>query len=440
MNTHPNMLFIMTDQQHATMMSCAGNTQLQTPAMDQLAHDGIRFENAYCTNPVCVASRTSMATGMMPGRLGANDNGPGVEIEALPRDVDRCSLGKMVKAAGYDTFYGGKVHMCQALHPEVAGYDAYFPDDREVLPGACVDFIRKKRDRPFFAVASFINPHDICFAHRAHNGIDTHGVLELYREAAALPLDQLPPLPDNYAIPQGEPSAVDAHASTTAITPSGTMRREYDERDWRINRWIYHRLTEQVDRHIGLILDGLKEAGLEKDTLILFVSDHGNMDASHRLASKGFYYDESVRVPFIMKYEGEISGGRTDRSHLISTGLDILPTICDYAGVEKPTHLLGDSLRPLASGEDVDQWRSYVISENSWFRMVRSSKFKYSVARAAGGQECLVDMDNDRGEMQNLVLDPLFHNELVAHRRLLAEWIEISGDKEGAHYTRDENI
>ena len=153
MNTQPNMLFIMTDQQHATMMSCAGNTQLQTPAMDQLAHDGIRFENAYCTNPVCVASRTSMATGMMPGRLGANDNGPGMEIEALPRDVDRCSLGKMVKAAGYDTFYGGKVHMCQALHPEVAGYDAYFPDDREALPGACVDFIRKKRDRPFFAVA-----------------------------------------------------------------------------------------------------------------------------------------------------------------------------------------------------------------------------------------------------------------------------------------------
>ena len=65
MNTHPNMLFIMTDQQHATMTSCAGNTQLQTPAMDQLAHDGIRFENAYCTNPVCVASRTSMAPGVL---------------------------------------------------------------------------------------------------------------------------------------------------------------------------------------------------------------------------------------------------------------------------------------------------------------------------------------------------------------------------------------
>ena len=438
MNPSPNILLIMTDQQHAAMMSCAGNQQLQTPAMDQLAQDGIRFERAYCTNPVCVASRTSMATGMMPGRLGANENGPGMEIGALPGAVDEHSLGKMVKAAGYDAFYGGKVHMCQALHPDKAGYDKYFPDDREALPAACVDFIRKERDRPFFAVASFINPHDICFAHRAHNGMDTHGVLELYTEAASLPLEQLPPLPDNYAIPQGEPSAVEANASTTAITPSGTMRQEYDERDWRINRWIYHRLTEQVDQHIGIILQGLQEARLEEDTLILFVSDHGNMDASHRLASKGFYYDESVGVPLIMKYKGEIPGGRTDQQHLVSTGLDILPTICDYAGVEKPAHLLGESLRPLAKGEAVDAWRSYVASENHWFRMIRSSKFKYSVANSTDRQECLIDMENDCGEMQNLVEVPKFRNTLVEHRRLLAEWIEISGDEEGSNYTSDE--
>ena len=145
MNKNPNILFIMTDQQHATMMSCASNQQLQTPAMDQLAQDGIRFEKAYCTNPVCVASRTSMATGMMPGRLGANDNGPGMEIRDLPGAVDKQSLGKMVKAAGYDTFYGGKVHMCEALHPEKAGYDEYFPNDREALPAAYLEFILQFR-------------------------------------------------------------------------------------------------------------------------------------------------------------------------------------------------------------------------------------------------------------------------------------------------------
>ena len=108
----PNILFIITDQQHAGMMSCTGNKWLETPAMDLLAGGGIRFEMAYCTNPVCVPSRTSMATGMMPNRLGASDNGAGMRIRKLPPEVDAGSLGKIMKRAGYDTFYGGKVHMC----------------------------------------------------------------------------------------------------------------------------------------------------------------------------------------------------------------------------------------------------------------------------------------------------------------------------------------
>ena len=159
--------------------------------------------------------------------------------------------------------------------------------------------------------------------------------------------------------------------------------------------------------------------------------------ASHRLASKGFYYDESVGVPLILKYRKGIPGGRVDRQHLVSTGLDILPTICDYAGVEKPTHLLGESLRPLAAGEEVDEWRSYVVSENHWFRMLRSSRFKYSVVNSIGKTECLVDMENDCGETRNLADDPQFHTVLAEHRRLLAEWIEISADDEGLAYTRN---
>ena len=143
-------------------------------------------------------------------------------------------------------------------------------------------------------------------------------------------------------------------------------------------------------------------------------------------------------MPLILKYKGGIPGGRTDQQHLISTGLDILPTICDYAGVAKPTHLLGESLRPLAAGEEVDEWRSYVVSENRWFRMVRSSKFKYSVDNSGDKAECLIDMENDCGEMQNQADDPQFHNVLAEHRRLLAEWIKISDDHEGSNYTRND--
>ena len=85
-NAMPNILFIMTDQQHAGMMSCTGNKWLKTPAMDSLARDGIRFEKAYAANPVCVPSRTSMATGVMPDRLGAGNNGIGMKIRTLAEE------------------------------------------------------------------------------------------------------------------------------------------------------------------------------------------------------------------------------------------------------------------------------------------------------------------------------------------------------------------
>lgn len=118
----PNILLIITDQQHADMMSCAGNKFLNTPAMDSLARNGIRFTNAYVTNPVCVPSRISMATGVMAGRLGVLNNGVKARV---PLEVDNNSLGKLLKRAGYDTFYGGKVHMCPELNPLDAGYDEY---------------------------------------------------------------------------------------------------------------------------------------------------------------------------------------------------------------------------------------------------------------------------------------------------------------------------
>lgn len=429
----PNILFIMTDQQHAGMMSCTGNRYLKTPALDGLAQAGIRFEKAYCANPVCMPSRTSMATGVMPCRLGADNNG---SKTTLPPDVNENSMGKIMQRAGYATFYGGKVHMCAALSPKQAGYDEYVTDDRDLLPDACLNFITTKRDKPFFAVASFINPHDICFAYRAGIGQQKGAVADLYAEASALPIDQLPPLPENFAVQEHEPEGIEAHLDRNAVTPALTMRKTYDEKAWRIYRWIYHRLTEKVDRAIGQILDGLKKSGLEQNTLILFTSDHGNMDASHRLASKSLFYEESVRVPLILKCPGAAPGGRVDGQHLVSTGLDLLPTLCDYAGVEKPDHLLGASLRPLAEGRSVDHWRNDVASENGFTRMIRSERYKYLAFVDAGSKESLVDLEKDPGEMKNLVDAPDYQSVLVEYRKRLAEWSAISKDQNAAKFAK----
>lgn len=429
----PNILLIITDQQHADMMSCAGNKYLKTPAMDRLAREGIRFTNAYVTNPVCVPSRISIATGVMAGRFGVLNNGM---MARVPASVIQNSLGKLVKSAGYDTFYGGKVHMPRNLNPRSAGYDVCFRDQREALPVACVEFLKKKRDRPFFAVASFINPHDICFAYRAYKGKSPKGkssVEHLYRQASKLPLKQLPPLPDNFRIPKLEPDAINLYSKANAVTPAGTMRRVYDERQWRIYRWIYCRLTEQVDRHIGRILDALKRNGLEEETLVIFTSDHGDMDACHRLASKGRFYEQSVRVPLLMRYKGTIIPGKVD-DHLVSSGLDILPTVCDYAGVAAPRSVLGKSLRSIAEGRPVKTWRTYVVTENHTGRMLRSRRFKYCIYRDGKLRESLVDMRKDPGEMTNLIAAPEYKTVLAEHRSYLQQWITLSGDTDAKSF------
>jgi len=431
--TTPNILFIMTDQQSRHMMSCAGNPYLRTPAMDSLARDGVRFEKAYCSNPVCTPSRVSMVTGMMSCRLGADDNGVCEDRLDLPQQVLDGTIGNVMKGAGYDTFYGGKTHLFTPLEPLNAGFNEYFRDEREALPAACVDFIQRERNKPFFVVASFINPHDICFAHRAKNGINTHDVLKLREEALKLPVDELPPVPDNYAIMQNEPVTIEAHLNPNAITPAITMRKEYDDVEWRINRWIYHRLTEQVDALIGQILDGVKEAGHENDTLIIFTSDHGNMDASHQLASKGLPFEESVGVPFIMKLPGAIAAGQTEGEHLVNAGIDILPTLCDYVGVDKPAHFLGRSLRPVAENGDATDAPPYIVSENHWFRMLRGDRFKYCCF-ATGDEELLVDLENDPGELVNLATCPEHQATLGEHRQLVADWMEFSDDDKGAAF------
>ena len=427
----PNILFIITDQHHAKMLSSAGNPYLKTRALDSMANSGIRFSRAYVSNPVCMPSRVSMATGVMPGRFGVFNNGMKA---TLTPEVSANSLGKLIKRGGYDTFYGGKVHLTPELSPLKAGYDEFFKDQREKLPEVCVEFMTRKRDKPFFAVASFINPHDICFAYNARQP-DRRGmplVNRLYKEAQALPADQLPPLPDNSAIPDREPDAIEMNLKITATTPAKLIRKDYNERDWRNYRWIYCRLTERVDAQIGRLLDALEENGLEENTLVVFTSDHGDMDGSHRLASKNVFYENSVGVPFIMQYKGVIPAGVVDDRSLVSNGLDVLPTLADYAGVSIPKYLLGRTLRPVAEGRGENARRPYVVAENNSGRMLRTDRYKYCLYTSGEIRESLVDLKTDPGEMKNLAGLPPFQSALNKHRKHLQEWIAESNDTEAA--------
>ena len=434
----PNILFIMTDQHHARMLSGAGNPYLKTRALDSMAKSGIRFSRAYVTNPVCVPSRISMATGMMAGRFGVFNNGMRATI---PKKVSDNSLGKLIKSGGYDTFYGGKVHMPPSLVPLKAGYDEFCKDQRDELPGACIEFMTRKRDKPFFAVASFINPHDICFAYNARqpNRKGKPLVDKLYQEAQALPADKLPPLPKNSEIPEREPDAIEATMKVTAVTPAKLIRKDYNERDWRNYRWIYCRLTERVDAQIGRLLDALKKNGLEENTLVVFTSDHGDMDGSHRLASKNVFYENSAGVPFIMQYKGVIPPSQVDEKSLVSNGLDVVPTLCDYAGVSAPEYLLGRSLRPVAENQKDNSRRPFIVAENNTGRMLRTVRFKYCVYKDGEIRESLVDIKADPGEMKNLAGQAGFEKHLNKHREFMQKWIAESKDAKAKAFAIEPN-
>jgi arylsulfatase A-like enzyme len=206
------------------------------------------------------------------------------------------------------------------------------------------------------------------------------------------------------------------------------MRKDYSDRDWRIYRWIYCRLTERVDAMIGKILDALKKHGLEENTVVIFTSDHGDMDASHRLGSKFLLYENSVGVPFLMQYKGVIPAGIVNEKSLICNGLDVIPTICDYAGVKAPDYLLGRSIRQVAEGGADNPRRPFIVAENGKSRMLRSERYKYCVYIDGENRESLVDMKKDPGEMQNLASDPKYRKMLNQHRVYLQQWIEESND------------
>jgi len=443
-NQRPNLLYIMTDQQHAGMMSCAGNRYLKTPAMDSLAATGARFERAYAANPVCVPSRVSMMTGYMPSHFGMRSNAE--SRNQFPQAALKETMGWIFRNAGYETAYGGKTHWMRGMTPESLGFENITSDQRDELAEASARFLRTKHQKPFLLVASFINPHDICYMAIDDHTRATKGptmypkstvARERLAEALRLPRDVsreeffrrlCPPLPANHEIPPLEPECI-----TTAYVQARAFREyargSWSDEKWRLHRWAYCRLTEMVDAQIARILDALREAGLEERTVIIFSSDHGDHDAAHRLEHKSILYEEAARVPFIVSYKGVTPPGLVDDTHLVSAGLDLIPTLCDYAGVKPPEGLLGRSVRPLAEGRTPQSWRDQVVTESKAGRMLRTDRYKYNVYETGKHREQLIDLKTDPGEMVNLAEDPGYKEILEDHRQRLRQWIEQTGDK-----------
>lgn len=417
----PNILFIMTDQHYAEALSCRMGSQfIKTPALDSIAANGTFFTRAYVANPICMPSRNSLFTGRYPHETGVTAN--------IPRRLDPAEfpgMGTYLRNAGYATFYAGKWHLCYDEKDTAAhGFETVKGKGLDVeIAANVVEFLKRKHDRPFLAVASFVNPHNICEVARGeplNNG----------PVGTPPPPDQLPPAPANLPPPKNEPDSMTVMRQSyhnTETFPVGN----FDVRKWRELRWSYYRLIEKVDAEIGKVLQALRDAKLEENTVVIFTADHGESAGAHGFNQKTVFYEEAARVPLIVSLKGTMKHASSDK--LVNTGIDVLPTMLSFAGVQQPKKLPGVSLRPLALGQSPATWRNYVVVGNNMVqggpvgllrpategRMVRSERFKYSVYQFGTHRESLIDLQKDPGETADLAMDPAYRDVLMEHRDLL---------------------
>jgi len=426
----PNILLIMTDQQTADAMSCVGNSYLETPAMDKLAEEGVLFDNNYVVQPLCLPFRSSLQTGRYPHEIGTISNGRTIS-EGFP------FLGHLVSSEGYSSDYIGKWHIGATY--EDAGYNYEKAGKDPERTKAAVEYLLKDHEKPFFLTVSLMNPHNVCQLARADaDGSDLpDGAIGLAPED----LSELPPLPVNFEIPANEPSVI---REIQNKSPLHYPTKNWDEKIWRQYLWGYYRLVEKVDAQIGQVLNALEEGGHADNTVIIFTSDHGEGVAMHQWNQKQILYDQSVKTPLIISWKGKTQ--KRVYSELVSNALDIPVTILDIIGVEKPEGMPGESLQPIMEGKSPKP-KKYVVSETMFAlnnknlgatgRMIRTKKFKYCIYDNGEKREQLFDMENDPGEMKNLVYEEGYEKVLNEHRELIGKWAEETNDTEFPYVKND---
>ncbi|WP_232820249.1 arylsulfatase [Brachybacterium sp. YJGR34] len=462
----PNIILVCVDEMRADAMGAAGNEHIDTPNLDDLARGGYRFTRAYSATPTCVPARVALFTGQSPDRHGRYGYREGISFPAAYPVTLQSTLGEN----GYQTYAVGKMHVfpdrARCGFDEVQLHDGFLHTSRRLSrgPSAAIDdyveFLRRetgdpradyqetgvgcnamtarpwereerlhptrwvadqsfrfleRRDptRPFFLYASF---------HRPHAPYDPPGWLwDKYRER------RFPPRPMGDWVADFDEHRVDHGSEAEFGAQKETTHQQV--------RAGYYGSIEFIDLQLNRLREALSDHGLLEDTVIVLVSDHGDMMGDHDMYRKSVGYEGSARVPMVVHVparwrEGWGAPGEVDA---IVELRDLMPTLLDLAGIDVPGSVDGHSLRPaVAEGSAVREHLhgEHVIGSLGRHSMqwIRSARHKY-IWFSGDGREQLFDLAEDPQEVHDLAGAPEHAEELARHRRILVE--ELRSREEG---------
>ena len=467
----PNVLLVVSDQLHHRAMRCAGNEIIETPNLDRLAGEGVRFDNAVCPTPFCSPTRASLMTGMFPHQhriiRNLRKNDPGLD-PALP------TTEQVLIDEGYAARQVGKWHLGEktrvpayADDPEL-NYRDYFRPIGERMP-APPEGPRSRVGRPIYSIDavkeanakyggergpanSWIGRTDVPLQHTEEAWIADRAIAAL-REHSGKPFFLTVSFPAPHALwviddpyyslheragiplPANRGSVLDVERRTAAWR-FGTLLGEVGMREY---LGVYYGMVSMMDANFGRILDELDRLGEADNTLVAFTSDHGDMQGGHSMYGKSTYsmYEETTRVPLLLRFPGRISAGRRVQTHAGTA--DISPTILDYLGLPAPEGIGGRSLRAfIEGGEDLgrpafaerDRSNWDVQDRSNFQRMIRTREWKYSFHSRGDSQ--LYNLAKDPGEERDLIEERSSRSAREHLHSLLARWMKDTNDPRAA--------
>jgi len=435
MKARPNILVVAADQLSAQALPAYGNPDVATANIDRVLGRGVRFGTCYTPCPLCQPARAAYWTGRWPHQTGVLSNGRKHPVPPVPDDMP--TLGALFRDAGYETVHFGKTHDAGSLRgfevvpaeqaplEGTAAWPVNYDSRQDVDTTAkAVAYLRGRPRRPFLAVVDLNNPHNICGWVGENAG--AHG-----DEPIPGPL---PPLPDNFRARDFErlprPVQYICCSHNRQAQTAG-----WNETNFRHYLAAYYHYVGRLDGCVGAVLDALEGGPGTGDTLVVFMVDHGDSMAGRGMVTKQVsFYDETTRVPLAFAGPGVVDDGRQLDAPLVSL-LDLLPTLCDAAGIAAPRDLWGRSLGRWLGGDRHGSPHDYLASEwhTEWGftiepgRMIRTPGWKYTRYLEGDGEQ-LYDLAADPGEIDSRIGEPACAGVLDEHRRLLAEHVRQTGD------------